>query len=841
MSVLARSSVGYLRRHPWQFVLAVLGICTGVAVIVAVDLANESARTAFRLSMASLNGQATHQVIGGPSGVDEQTYTSLRTDGFTDIAPVVAGYGQVGDRSLQLLGIDVFAERSFRTYTAPASVDSDIAGSGSTEAIVRGILVTEGGVLMSARSATALGVGTEEAFEILVGGRTYPARLVGVLDSDDRSLDDILVVDIATAQHWLRMAGQLSRIDVRLDPNDPLAEARMASRLPDGAELVSASSRTQATLDMSEAFMTNLSAMSLLALLVGLFLIYNSMAFAVLQRRDLIGVLRALGVTRRETAGLIMSEALALGVLASALGIAVGIWLGDQLVVLVARTISDHYFRVTVTDVQAAPLSILKGVLAGVGTTCLAAAVPAAEASSYRPRLALSRSVLERRAGRWVSRLMTIGVALLAGAMMLVAVSGTSLVAGLVALFMLILGFSFCIPLAIRGLSGWLAPLAGRGFGASGRLAVAGIGASLSRTGVAIVALSVAVSATIGVSIMVGSFRVSVDDWLGNTLQSDVYVGVPRGSLEPALIDDIRALAGVAAVSTSRRAWLESASGRVQLMAIEMAPGSYQGTRLRHADPDVAWRQFDDEGAVMVSDSYAYRTGTSAGDRIPLKTSRGDEALRVAAVYQSYDANGGAIMMSRTTYDRWFDDPRIDSIGLYLEAGYAPDDIMAEVRRLGAGRQALIMNSNERIRALSLGIFDRTFVITNVLYWLAVGVAVIGILGAMLAFQLERSKEFGILRALGMTPGQTGFLVTAQTATIGLLAGLAALPLGLVMAWVLIEVINRRAFGWQIDMTVTAAPLGWAIVIAVTAALAGGLVPAWRAGRVPPALAMREE
>jgi putative ABC transport system permease protein len=664
---------------------------------------------------------------------------------------------------------------------------------------------------------------------------------VGALDGDDRSLDDILVVDIATAQHWLQMAGQLSRIDVRLDPNDPSAESGLARRLPEGTELVSASSRTQATLDMSEAFMTNLSAMSLLALLVGLFLIYNSMAFAVLQRRDLIGVLRALGVTRGEAAGLIMSEALALGVLASALGVAAGVWLGDQLVVLVSRTISDHYFRVTVTDVQAAPWSIAKGVLAGVGTTCIAAAVPAAEASSYRPRLALSRSVLERRAGLWVTRLMVVGLVLLAGAAALVALSGTSLVAGLVGLFMLILGFSFCIPLAIRGLSGWLSPLAGRGFGASGRLAVAGIGASLSRTGVAIVALSVAVSATIGVSVMVGSFRVSVDDWLGNTLQSDVYVGVPRGSLEPSIIDDVRALDGVAAISTSRRAWLESSSGRVQLMAIDMAPGRYQGTRLRHADPDDAWRQFDDRGAVMVSDSYAYRTGTTAGDRIELKTDRGDTALTVAAVYQSYDANGGAIMMSRSTYDRLFDDQRIDSIGLYLEPGANPDEIMENVRAIGAGRQALIMNSNERIRDLSLGIFDRTFVITNVLYWLAVGVAVIGILGAMLAFQLERAREFGILRALGMTPGQTGFLVTAQTATIGLLAGLAALPLGLVMAWVLIDVINRRAFGWQIDMTVTAAPLGWAIVIAVGAALAGGLIPAWRAARVPPALAMRDE
>jgi putative ABC transport system permease protein len=197
--------------------------------------------------------------------------------------------------------------------------------------------------------------------------------------------------------------------------------------------------------------------------------------------------------------------------------------------------------------------------------------------------------------------------------------------------------------------------------------------------------------------------------------------------------------------------------------------------------------------------------------------------------------------MSRATYDRFFDDPGIDSLGLYLHAEVSAELIMEQLRSVSAGRQALIMNSNARIREISLGIFDRTFVITNVLYWLAVGVAIIGILGAMLALQLERTRELGILRAVGMTQVQLGGLVILQTVFIGLLSGLAAIPLGLVMAWVLIEVINRRAFGWQMDVMIVPADLLTALSLAVGAALLAGIYPAWRAASARPALAMREE
>ncbi len=518
-----------------------------------------------------------------------------------------------------------------------------------------------------------------------------------------------------------------------------------------------------------------------------------------------------------------------------------GVWLGEQLLHLVARSISDHYFVVNVTDVSIAPASVVKGLAAGIGATIIAAGVPAIEAASYQPRLALTRSVLEQRAGRALPLLAGAGLLAAVLSTLILAVSGDNLVAGLIALFLLILGFSLVIPLAVRVCSRAVAPLAGKLAGTPGRLAIAGIAASLSRTGVAIVALAVAVSATVGVSVMVDSFRGSVSEWLGNTLQSDIYVGVPRGSLDADLLADLVRVPGVDSFSTSRRSWLETESGRVRLVVLQMAPGSYAGTSIRDGDADEVWQQFDEEGAVLVSDPYAYRNDVGRGDVIGLKTIAGDRAFRIAAVYQSYESNNGAILMSRRTYDVFFDDPTVDSIGIYVREGEDVAAIIKELRQISAGRQALIMNSNARIREISLDIFDRTFVITDVLYWLAVGVAVIGILGAMLAMQLERARELAVLRAIGMTPGQIGRLVIIQTGFIGLLSGIAAMPLGLLMAWVLVEVINRRAFGWQMDIAIDPAVLFAALTLAFGAALVAGIYPAYRAASARPALAMREE
>ncbi len=830
-----RASLAYLWRHPWQLGLAIIGVGTGVAVIVAVELANSGARNAFLLSMDAVAGEATHQLIGGPQGIDESFYTELRVrHGLRDIAPVVEGDARIGERVLHLLGVDLFAESELRDYTGALAAVED-----GTEASLRALLIQPGAVAMSARTAASLGLVQGESFELLVDGVPHAATLDASFEDDGR-LADLVVVDIATAQEWLGTAGRLTRIDVRIAHGDDAAFAELEALLPAGVRALDAAGRSRATADMAAGFMTNLAAMSLLALLVGLFLVLNSASFSVLQRRELIGTLRALGLTRRELFGMLLLEAAVIGLVAAVLGIALGVLLGEHLLALAARSINELYFRVSVTDVQVGPAAIVKGLLAGIGAALLGAAMPAWEATGYRPRLAMARSVLEQRTRRMLPFVTFAGLATIAMAIVVLAVSGRNLVAGLAAALMLILGFSLCTPCFVKVAAARLAPLAGKA-GVAARMAVAGTGAGLSRTGIAVVALAVAVSATIGVSVMVDSFRVSVRAWLEQSLQADLYVRAERGAIDDALVADLLARDAVAAVSTTRRVLLEEADGRTWLIALRMAPGSYAGVELLDADPQAVWPGWDAGDTVVVSEPYAYYHGVARGDAVDLPTDRGLHSFTVAATYRSYDASSSSMLMSRSTYDRWFDDPAIDSIGVYLEAETSEDELVAALAAMATGERSFAATSNRDIREASLAVFDRTFVITGVLYWLTLGVAFIGILSAMLALELERAREIATLRALGMTPAQVGGMLTAQTGLLGLLAGIAAVPLGLVMAWVLIVVINRRAFGWQIDVSISPATVSASVAFAVAAAVLAGLYPAWRAMRMSPARAMREE
>jgi putative ABC transport system permease protein len=836
-----RANLNYLLRHPWQLALAVLGISIGVAVIIAVDLANESSRRAFLLSMDAVTGEATHQIIGGPRGIDEDLYVELRVrHGIRSIAPVVEGHVAIDENPLQALGVDLFAEQEMRAFSRRlAAASSDPA---TARSVFRDMLIKPGAVIMSENTASALGISRGDRFDIIAAGRTHSALLLETYSNGTATgLDNFITTDIATGQAWFGRPGRLSRIDVRIADGDVELHERLETLLPAEVTLLSAAARTRTTAEMSAAFMTNLTAMSLLALLVGLFLIYNSVSFSVLQRRRLIGILRALGVTRRQVFILVLTETAGIGLISAILGVVAGISLGGELLGLVSQSINDFYFRVTVSDVSVSAFSIGKGIVAGMAAALVAAMMPAIEATSYRPRLAMTRSLLEQQTRRLLPGIAFAGITIIVLATVLLLLSGRNLVAGLVAVFMLILGFALCIPAAVRASTHALAPIAKQLGGVWARLAVTGIGGSLSRIAVAIVALSVAVSATIGVSVMVDSFRGSVDEWLEQTLQADIYAGIRRGDFDAVLIEDLSNIPGVEAVSTSRRAWHEDENGRTQILAINMAPGSYAGTEILDADPLEVWPSFERTDGVLVSEPYAYRNNVAAGDSVSLRTASGESEFRVIATYQSYDINASALLMSRETYDRHFDDPGVNSIGLYLSETVNADAVIAQIEAISEGRQKLVINSNARIRELSLQIFDRTFVITDVLYWLAIGVAFIGILGAMLALQLERARELAVLRALGMTPVQLGGMITLQTSVIGLLSGIAAIPLGLVMAYVLIEVINRRAFGWQIDMTIAPNLLLSAVLFAVVAALLAGIYPAFRAAQSQPALAMREE
>ncbi len=842
----------YLRRHPWQTILMIFGIMLGVAVVVAIDLANASASRAFDLSTDLVVGRATHQIISKPTGVDEKLYVNLRRQAINvDMAPVMVEYvssPELGGRPLQLLGVDPFAEAPFRSYLSSDSNSLPLVDQGFTS-----FFTTPGSLFISTDLAERDGLEIGDILRLDVAGQEKSAVIAGLLEPADslsrRALEGILLADVATAQELSGRLGKLDRIDLILDQDDEKVKAQIESLLPAGVQLIEVAARSGSLQQMTAAFRTNLVALSLLALVVGLFLIYNTMTFSVVQRRPLFGTLRALGVTRRELFLMIVVEALLVGVLGSALGLLLGILLGQGAVRLVSQTINDLYFVVTVTGVSIPAMSLVKGGLLGLLATVLAAAPPAWEAASVTPQLALSRSGLEDKASAVVSRVAIAGLLLVATGIGILFLPTQSLTVSFVGTFAFIVGTAMITPRVTGLLLTFLAPISGRLWGVLGRLGPRNMIKSLSRTSVAVAALMIAVSVTIGVSLMIGSFRNTVEVWLSETVQGDIYISplTVSGSQNSGIIDpEVRSLLaswpGIERVDTFRAVEVESTYGPITL-AYTQNP-SIGGERVYQwvdRDPTLVWQAML-EGSLLVSEPLANRLGLSPDNAdLKLTTPAGQRSFPVAGIYYDYTSSQGVALMAQPVFTSVWGDNAIGAISLRLAPGINPAEMARDLADALAPLQPLEVRPNADLRTEALNIFDRTFAITGAMQLLTTFVAFIGVLSALLSLQLDKQRELGVLRAVGLTVRQLWRLVLFESGLLGASAGLLALPTGFALALILIYIINRRAFGWTLQLDLEVMPFIEAFLVAVLAALAAGVLPTWRISKQATAETMRSE
>jgi putative ABC transport system permease protein len=838
-----------LIRHPLQTALMIVGITLGVAVVVAIDLANASASRAFDLSVESVAGRATHQITGGPAGLDEEVYVELRRTGVVDAAaPIVSEYvssPQLGDRPIRLLGVDPFAEAPFRSY---------LSGDGAVPIEqLTSFLTQPGAIFISTDLAEIYSLQIGDHVRLDIGGREQDAVLAGLIQpSDDltrRALQGLILADISTAQELTGRIGKLDHIDLILPEDSTQTQARIQLLLPDDARIVPMSSRTGAVAQMTGAFRVNLTALSLLALLVGLFLIYNTMTFSVVQRRPLFGTLRCLGVTRREVFALVVSEALIVGVIGSALGLGLGVLLGQGAVQMITQTISDLYFVVTVRGIQIPLISLVKGAALGISATVLTAAVPAWEAASVPPRAALSRSGLEHKVQRAVVGTAVGGIVLMILGVIILLWPTSDLVLSFAGTFGVIVGVAMLTPGAMVVLMRASSPLTEAIWGALGRMAPRNVTNSLSRTSIAVAALMVAVAVTIGVGVMIRSFRHTVVVWLEQTLQGDIYISVPGGTastpsepIDPAVVELLGGRAEIARIDTARAATVESPEGPVELAAVQNP--NDPGEALYYAQElptDQIWAAME-HGAVLVSEPFARQRGLlDHGGEIVLFTDKGPHTFPVIGIYYDYASSQGTVLMAREAYQQWWDDDAVTAIALRLKPGVDVDQAAEDLRQAINPIQHVTVNPNQALRDAVLVIFDRTFAITGALQMLATLVAFIGVLSALLSLQLEKQREFGVLRAVGLTTGQLWRLAMLETGLMGTVAGLLALPTGYALALILVYVINRRAFGWTLQMQVPLAPFVLAMTVAVLAALLAGIYPAHRMSQMQAADAIRFE
>ncbi len=836
-------------RRPWLTGLMIFSVALGVAVVVAIDLANDSAARAFQLSTEAVVGRATHVIQGGPGGLDEDLYRRLRVDfGYRLSAPIVDGYAgveEMGGQTMHVLGVDPLAEAPFRSYLTTSGAASSGADGGL--GALSAFYTRPGGVFISADSAARFALKPGDRLTLRVDSARETAVIVGLLqppnDVSARALEGLMLADISSAQELFGMRGKLSRIDLIASP---ATVGAIAAHLPPGVTVVPASEQADTVTQLTAAFQLNLTAFSLLALLVGMFLIYNTVMFTVVQRRPVLGILRCLGVTGRQTFAMIMTEAVLIGAVGSALGVLLGIFLGRFTVALVTQTINDLYFSVTVRGVDVQPPTLIKGALLGMVAAVVAAAIPAAEAAAVPAVTALQRSDLEDRVRRLLPGLTRAGVLMtLAGIALIVFVQST-VVASFAGLFVFLFGLVFCVPLLTIYLMRLAARLLGR-WGVSGRMAARTVTNALSRTSVAIAALMVAISVTIGVTVMIASFRTTVENWLDQTLLADIYISPPQAAadraatMDPALPDRIAAVPGISGIEIYRNVTVASATlGPVRVNAVTSRRGRGEAVyRFRNGSPEEIWAQVQ-AGALIITEPFANRLHLGLSDHVTLLTDHGPRDFPIAAVSYDYSSDQGSVLMSLDTYRKQWNDDGISSVAAYVAPG-ADAARTENAVRAALGGALVRVQANRALRQTALVIFDRTFAITAALRIVAVVVAFIGVLSALMALQLERTRELGTLRATGMTLPQLWRLTLLETGLMGATAGILSMPVGLAMSLVLIYVINLRSFGWTIFFSPVPEVYMQALAISIGAALLAAIYPMQRMSRMQVAAALRSE
>ena len=869
--LLRRASWRDLVRRPAHFALAVTGVALGVAVVLGIELSISGARSSFEESARAVSGDVTHQVLGGTRGVPRRLAAVLeeRVGRGGEARAVVEGRALIdGGTPLRLLGVDLASAR------AEADVDLDLlqpdrpAAGGRPptltlelelfghEASLEVAPTLDRGLApvgLVGDRAERMGIRLGDTVELVTGERVLTGRVVVLVSFAEQlyqeAFDDVLFVESGAAAGMLGLEDAVTRFDLRAPRLEESDREAIEAALPEGTRLVDAGALRDSTQRLTRAFELNLRALALLALVCGAFLVYGTINLSVVERRGQIGLWRSLGTSRATVLGRVLGDVTLLGAFGSVLGVLLGIALAQGLSRLVAQTVTDLYFAIPARSPRFDPALGVRALLMGILVSLLAGLRPALEATRQPPRLSLARST---RAVHVSWRPVIVSLALMASSVVGLWLGGSHLVWTFGALFAGVIGFVVALPSLSGLLAVFLARMTPRRWSVV-RLALRSHHLSLERTSVALSALCLAVGTTLGIGVMVGSFRDAVTVWLEGSLRQDIYISSGIGSRRTAwpqhVLDEVAELPQVVRVQTVKRsivAGSERDPSSTLVVAVDIDREGLADYRLLERSPDPAlveeiWELFSEGPGVLISEPLSYRRGLGAGDSVALETDRGPRELSVLGVYRDYSSDRGEVLMHRRLWQRLFDDHSVDGAALALANDYDVERTRDQVAALLDPRLGLEVRSARGLRKASLDIFDRTFLITGVLRLLAGTIAFLGVLSALLAVLLDRRRDHAVLRSLGMSGRELRRLLLFETTFMGLVAGVFSIPLGLVLGWLLVNVINRRSFGWSMEMQVPPSQLLFAVGLAVLAATAAGLGPARRLLKTPPSVALRSD
>ncbi len=826
---LAPVFLGSLARRRMATLFSFVAIVLGVALGMAVQAVHEAALTEFGRGLRTLAGDADLLVVGPRGGFDESLYARLAS------RPEVAAASPLlelearrtaSDETLQLLGVDVFA----LAPVTPRLLPRLAAGAG------RFATLADDSIFLGAAAQEALGLKPGDRITLQSGSGTTNLKVAGDIPgaAENRRL---AVMDIAAAQSLFARIGRLTRIDLKLTEGvaPAVARSQLQAILPAGVVIEAPEAAADQAANLSRAYRVNLTMLAAIALLTGGFLVFSAQALSVVRRRTEFAFLRALGLPRHSLFAWLLAEGALVGLAGGIVGVALGHALAWGALALLGGDLGAGYFAGLEPSLQFQPkvtaIYVALGMLAGIAGAWL----PAREAATVSPAQALKAgdeaALLGGRGHPWLG--LTLLLASLA-ACAIPPLDGLP-VGGYLAVAFLLAGSVMLLPAVASGIARLL-PQRGP---VPARLAAARLGAAPGHAVVAAAGVLTSVALAAAMAIMVASFRDSVDQWLTQILPADLYLRAGQAKtsayLDEALQARISSVNGVDRSSFTRHDNLRLAAGHAPV-ALIARPLAADGSDL----PLVGSARPGKETAIWISEAVQDIYGWRAGQQVTLPLAGKAVGAHVAGVWRDYSRQTGAVMIDLADYRRLTGDRLVNDAAIYLAPG-APADRVADALTALAGPGVLEIARPGEIRAISLRIFDRTFAVTYLLEAVAVAIGLAGVAASFAALAAARRREFGMLRHLGLTRRQIGWMLAqegALAAGVGVLAGLLA---GGGIGLVLIEVVNRQSFHWSMDLHVPWASLavfaaGLVALAALAAVLAGR-----QAMRQEAVLAVRED
>ncbi|MGH9443387.1 MAG: FtsX-like permease family protein [Thermoanaerobaculia bacterium] len=837
------------RRDPFRVLLSVAGVAIGVGAVASIHRANESIVESFRGAVESVSGRA-RLTVRGIGGVPEQTGARLRwVWEIGSFAPAIDRFAVTADGTdepVEILGVDPTSEAPLRSYRI-LSPKIDI-----------GKLFEKNAALAPLPFVTRHRARLGSPIPLFVNGRPKSLVLAGVLDLSGparASGGQVLVTGLRTAQDLFEMPGRVDRIDIAFPDSLPFepVRARVAASLSPGTRVERPEARSETADKMTRAFRFNLAALGSIALLVGMFLIYNTVSISVLRRRPEIGTLRALGASRAAVFRAFLAEGLAIGLAGTVAGEALGLALSRAALSSVGRTVVNIYQPTASLSLTGSLEPFVMAAVVGLLASLSASLAPAAEAARVAPATTMRPGSLEgsrrNRAPRFAAVAFALALAGL-GVSFLPPVAGFPTF-GFTAVAFAVAALAFAAPGAVLALERIGRRPLRRWLGAPGRLAGAFFSGNVSRNAVAIAALSLALGMTGAMAVMIASLRETVRTWVNQSIASDLFLKSATGSRRGIIgtipgeaLEFLRAIPGVALVDPFRGVDVVDEKGApFTIGSGDFGVGTKTGGLpfFSRRNPAALLAAARARGEVFVSEPFARRFGKWPGDLVEIPTPAGPRTFPIADVYSDFSNDRGTVVMDRPLFLKLFHDASLTTIGVTAAPGVSPDVLRDRILAAASGKFSFTILTNRTLRTEVLRVFDATFAVTYGLEGIALLVAVLGVLNALFSLILERRRDLGLLRILGASRGQLRRSIAIEAGMIGACSLILAALAASAFAALLILVINRQSFGWTIRARIPWIQLAVAFALVQTATIAASLGPARLAEAVDPARAMREE